>query len=390
MKIKQILLILLSLFLLLGVTAFAEPDDPNYHPEAAPEDEHPLAWQKIDTGYINSLGDVIVGARKRGIDVSFWQGEIDWKAVKASDVDFAILRCGYGRDLEEQDDSKWFANADACTRLGIPFGVYLYSYATDIDGALSEAAHVIRLLSGYRPDYPVFYDLENADTMENCSNEEIGLIADAFCSLVAENGYDVGVYSGINWWNSKLTSRAFDHPSIYKWVANWAPKCKYEKPFAIWQSTETGHVPGIDGYVDIDFSFDDGIDHSKPYQSNILAFTVDKKEAYVFGKRKTNDVAPIIRNDRTMLPARFFAESLGAEVLWDSAAEKVTITKGDTEIILFANSDTAYLNNNPTVLDSPAFIENDRIYTPLRFIAENLDADIVWDESTNKVIVYKQ
>ena len=83
------------------------------------------------------------------IDVSEHQGKIDWEKVKPQ-IDGAILRCGYGSDYTNQDDEQFKRNADECTRLGIPFGVYLYSYADSIEKAKSEAAHVLRLIKGYK------------------------------------------------------------------------------------------------------------------------------------------------------------------------------------------------------------------------------------------------
>ena len=111
--------------------------------------------------------------------------------------------------------------------------------------------------------------------------------------------------------------------------------------------------------------------------------------ATVFGSTKFNDVAPVIRNDRTMLPARFVAENLGANVEWDGAARKVSITKDGIVIILHIDSDKAYVNNKEVTLDSPAYIENDRTYTPLRFIAENLGAEVDWDGDTQTVTITK-
>ena len=120
-----------------------------------------------------------------------------------------------------------------------------------------------------------------------------------------------------------------------------------------------------------------------------IILTIGKKEALVFGETKINDVAPVIRNDRTMLPARFVAENLGADVKWDNDARKVTITKDDTVIIITIDSQTAAVNGASIVLDSPAFIENDRTYTPLRFIAEKLGARVEWNEETQEVIITK-
>lgn len=128
---------------------------------------------------------------------------------------------------------------------------------------------------------------------------------------------------------------------------------------------------------------------SEDNSENEIILTIGQKEAVVFGKTKTNDVAPIIRNDRTMLPARFVAEELGAKVSWNEAERKVTIKKTDVEIILTIDSDIALVNGEEHKLDSPAFIENDRTYTSVRFIAENLGASVDWNEGSRKVIITK-
>lgn len=128
---------------------------------------------------------------------------------------------------------------------------------------------------------------------------------------------------------------------------------------------------------------------SEDNSENEIILTIGQKEAVVFGKTKTNDVAPIIRNDRTMLPARFVAEELGAKVSWSEAERKVTIKKTDVEIILTIDSDIALVNGEEHKLDSPAFIENDRTYTSVRFIAENLGASVDWNEGSRKVIITK-
>ena len=120
-----------------------------------------------------------------------------------------------------------------------------------------------------------------------------------------------------------------------------------------------------------------------------IILTVGKKEALVFGETKTNDVAPVIRNDRTMLPARFVAENLGAKVAWDEEKRLVTITDGEVTILLTIGEETATVNGKKVKLDSPAFIENDRTYTPIRFIAEELGAKVEWIESEQKVVITK-
>ncbi len=128
--------------------------------------------------------------------------------------------------------------------------------------------------------------------------------------------------------------------------------------------------------------------------SRQLILTIGKKDATVFGKAMTNDVAPKIVNDRTMLPARFVAENLGAVVTWNEEKQEVTIngknTKGEEiSILIKIDSDIAYVNDKEVKLDSPAFIENDRTYTPIRFISEELGATVDWNETEQTVTITK-
>lgn len=122
-----------------------------------------------------------------------------------------------------------------------------------------------------------------------------------------------------------------------------------------------------------------------------IILTIGDKNAKVFGENKGSDVAPKIVNDRTMLPARFVAESLGATVIWtETEPNKVLITKDDVEIIIYIGSDIAYVNGEEVSLDSPAFIENDRTYTPIRFISEELGATVEWLDETQQVVITKK
>ncbi len=126
------------------------------------------------------------------------------------------------------------------------------------------------------------------------------------------------------------------------------------------------------------------------YESVTIILTIDSKKATVSGKTIYNDVAPIIRNDRTMLPARFVAENLGASVSWDDVNQKVIIKGADgTRIEIYVNSTTAYVNGVKKALDSPAFIEDSRTYTPVRFICDNLGASVKWDEINRRVTITK-
>lgn len=182
------------------------------------------------------------------IDVSVWNDEIDWEKVKPQ-IDGAILRCGYGSNFVKQDDKQFKRNADECTRLGIPFGVYLYSYAKTVEQAESEAAHVLRLIKGYKLSYPVYYDLEESGTEKGAAERAI-----VFGDIIEAAGYWCGVYANLNWWNNYLKGLE----RFTKWVAQWNNECTYKGAHLdMWQYTEKGRVKGIKGNVDMNECYRD-------------------------------------------------------------------------------------------------------------------------------------
>lgn len=212
--------------------------------------DYPYAWEKVDGKFVNSNGEVIPGAVKKGIDVSEHNGKIDWQKVKNDGIDFAIIRCGYGQDEEKQDDDYWEYNVSECERLGIPYGVYLYSYANTLAKAESEARHVLRLLQGHSPSYPVYYDLEDNITLA-LSDEMKTQVAKTFCNIISGSGYQVGIYSNLDWWTNYLTDPVFD--SWSRWMAQWNDTCTYDGEYDMWQCTSTGKVDGISTNVDLNF-----------------------------------------------------------------------------------------------------------------------------------------
>ena len=218
---------------------------------------YPYAWEKVNGKYMNSIGQVIEGATKKGIDVSHHQGTIDWQKVKNDGIDFAIIRCGYGGNYTSYDDRHWLRNVSECERLGIPYGVYLYSYSENTEDAKSEAAHVLRLLEGHNPAYGVYYDLEDENTTGTVSNTTIGTIAKTFCDQVSASGYKVGIYASKYWWQYKLTSSVFKNEKWSKWVAQYNTSCTYEGTYDMWQCTSEGSVSGINGFVDLNFWMSD-------------------------------------------------------------------------------------------------------------------------------------
>ena len=214
----------------------------------------------------------------KGMDVSKFQGEIDWEKAKAAGIDFAIIRCGFGGEWDgqeenwAQDDPQWRRNADECTRLGIPFGAYLYSYATTVEEARSEADHVARLLgltappqeglddytaAPYRLSYPVYYDLEDK-YISGVFPSEMAEITQAFFDRLTEYGYTgaQGLYASRNWVRARLTDPAFDKWRDNLWIARFSDDLDYAGTYDMWQCTFS--APGADygvqsETVDLDF-----------------------------------------------------------------------------------------------------------------------------------------
>lgn len=208
-------------------------------------------WTRQGDAYYSADGTVINGAIARGIDVSSNNGPIDWMAVKNDGVEFAILRCGYGENLLEQDDARWQENAAGCQAAGIPYGVYLYSYADSVSRAVSEAEHVLRLIRGHVLSYPVYLDIEDPSIFARTTAQQREEIAEAFCSRIEAAGYTAGVYASVSTFTNLLIGPAFDGRE--KWVAHYSGRCGYGGVYRMWQATNQGQVAGIMGKTDLNF-----------------------------------------------------------------------------------------------------------------------------------------
>ena len=129
--------------------------------------------------------------------------------------------------------------------------------------------------------------------------------------------------------------------------------------------------------------------YAKWKENNEIILTIGSRKISVFGREIQNDVAPKIVNDRTMLPIRIVAESLGGTVTWNGELQRVTIQKGADVILITIGADTAYVNGTAVKLDAAAFVENGRTYLPLRFVSETLGAQVVWNEAEKTVTITK-
>lgn len=217
-----------------------------------------------------------------GIDVSQYQGNIDWYKIAATDLGFVILRIGYGDNWTSQDDTKFIQNVTELEKYNIPYAVYLYSYAKNTTGsttlnansesATSEAAHVIRLLNSitYKPNLKtaVYIDMEDSST-QYLGKSKLTEIANTFCSNIQSNGYSCGIYANTSWLTYYLDAKNL--ATKYNiWLAEWtsnktAPNYTTAmtlKPsynitnYKLWQFSSKGSISGISGNVDVDLGYD--------------------------------------------------------------------------------------------------------------------------------------
>lgn len=189
----------------------------------------------------------------KGIDVSVHNGNINWSAVKADGVEFAIIRAGYGRTTSQEDD-KFRQNYTNARAVGLPVGAYWYNYAKTVEDAKREAAACIDVLAARRFDFPVYYDVEEPDILA-LGRDKVSAIIKAFCEELEAAGYYVGVYTGASAAKSCLTEeirKAYD-----LWIAHWGVSKPNYDLYGVWQYTDSGSVDGISGRVDMDESYKD-------------------------------------------------------------------------------------------------------------------------------------
>ncbi len=191
-----------------------------------------------------------------GIDVSVWQGNIDWEKVKADGIDFAILRAGYtgGKDTYFEDN---YVKAKAA---GIDLGCYFYTYAVNVDEAKKDADLLMSWLEGKKFEYPIYYDMEedSKQLAEGMTTELRTEMCLAFMDKMKENGWYTGLYTNQNWLINYLDEEALAKKHDI-WLASWTgsgrPTIDHSEKYGLWQYSATGKVNGISGNVDMDVSF---------------------------------------------------------------------------------------------------------------------------------------
>ena len=185
--------------------------------------------------------------KKNGIDVSEHQGAIDWERVKASGVDFAILRVGYGK-FATQKDKQFETNYKNAKSVGMPVGAYWYSYATTPEEAKQEVQVCLEILKNKQFEYPIYFDLEEQSAFATGKSNCTAMIR-AFCEILENAGYFAGLYM------SRSPFCSFTEDNIRSryalWLAEYGSRLNYSGSVGMWQKSSTGKIDGISGNVDL-------------------------------------------------------------------------------------------------------------------------------------------
>lgn len=192
-----------------------------------------------------------------GIDVSNHQGDIDWEMVKNSGVEFAFIRIGYGHNREAKimEDEKFRKNLEGARNVGLKVGLYFYSYATEIWEAEEQANWIVKTLNGEKIDLPIVFDYETWKSFPtyNINIVDLNKVAKRFLDILHDNGYE-----GMNYSSKYYLNTIWNLSEYPTWLAHYVSKTNYDKDFKVWQFSNTGEVPGINGFVDLDVLYLEG------------------------------------------------------------------------------------------------------------------------------------
>lgn len=204
----------------------------------------------------SSDGSLKVGSGVLGIDVSTWNGNINWQQVKNSGVSYAIIRTGFRGSTQGAlvEDNKFRQNIKGALDAGIKVGVYFFTQAVNEVEAVEEASMVLSQIKGYNITYPVFIDVESsggrADSLDAGTRTRV---INAFCQTIQNGGYRAGIYANKTWFEQKMNISALSGYKI--WLAQYNTQVTYGGKYDMWQYSSSGSVAGISGKVDMNLSY---------------------------------------------------------------------------------------------------------------------------------------
>lgn len=236
-------------------------DDPEYHKYLENNDPYGIMtmsalWGADSLTHQNRFSGV---SKVYGIDVSYYQGNIDWKKVKNSGVEFVIIRVGYrgyGSAGTLVEDPKFKTYLDGATKAGLKVGVYFYTQAITTAEAQAEAKFVLDRIKGYSLQMPVYYDIESVDydtgrlDSAGLSKAQKTALCTAFCDTIIKSGYSAGVYANYTWLNYYIDGAGLGRKYPI-WLAHYTSNTNYDQRMDMWQYSGSGTVSGISAYTDV-------------------------------------------------------------------------------------------------------------------------------------------
>lgn len=236
-------------------------DDPEYHKYLENNDPYGIMtmsalWGADSLTHQNRFSGI---SKVYGIDVSYYQGNIDWKKVKNSGVEFVIIRVGYrgyGSAGTLVEDPKFKTYLDGAAKAGLKVGVYFYTQAITTAEAQEEAKFVLDRIKGYSLQMPVYYDIESVDydtgrlDSAGLSKAQKTALCTAFCDTIIKSGYSAGVYANYTWLNYYIDGAGLGKKYPI-WLAHYTSNTNYDQRMDMWQYSGSGTVSGISAYTDV-------------------------------------------------------------------------------------------------------------------------------------------
>jgi GH25 family lysozyme M1 (1,4-beta-N-acetylmuramidase) len=346
----------------------------------------------------------------KGIDVSHWDGTIDWSQVETNGVKFAYLKASEGTTLVDSKFANYVTGAKANS---IAVGAYHYAKPTapyKPSEAVNQAAFFVNTMKSTLANYGDIMPVLDLEENGGLSPKELGQWVRVFTNtveLLTHRQVMIYVSEDFLQSNGNLNNMISDLPL---WVSYWDQYYGGQNPpdiagwnqWTAWQYSSKGTVPGITGSVDLDVGPSSvealkgnfgaattlGLPTINP--STTITLQIGSDKAIINGKLQQLDVAPFTIQDRTMVPIRFISETLGAKVDWNPNTQEVTITMPNVTIILTIGQKTAKINGNLVSLDVPAQLFNSRTFVPLRFISENLGLHIDYSSDIQSITISKE
>lgn len=326
-----------------------------------------------------SMHEMPEGATLQGIDVSGYQKDIDWQKVKDAGIDFAILKIG---NINAREPDGWYTdsyfqrNVTECERLGIPYGVYAYSYAKNADDAVKGADHIIALLKGHNPTLPVYLDLED----NSIKDTDHATIATAFCNTISAAGYTPGIYASASWFKNILTDPCFTNSGWNIWTAQYWYGQRYDASlglgpeypakFDCWQYSCLSTVPGIDGHCDINYWYKDGFSSSNGKTYSFAGIKLSKSEGVLKGD--TVRVSAEVTGETDDLQYKFYWQKQGTGA--DAGTSGVIAGPSEESSAEWTVDGSGTYKVSCDVIDSEGSVTKSTTCTVKRYTVDGLEA----------------